>query len=75
MEKPKHKLHDGEMPSDVTELRGLLSANVDKDVPGYLIQDHPNEARIIITNMKNGKTITVPLFAAKEVTKALKELT
>lgn len=66
-----HKLHDGEIPSDVSELRGLINSNVPTELPGFLIQDHPNRPSKIITHIATGRTHTVGLFAAKEVIEAL----
>jgi hypothetical protein len=72
MNKPKHKLHDGELPSDVSELRGMISGQLNRDIPGYLIQDHPNSPAILITKISTGKSIEVGLCDAHGALKVLK---
>ena len=62
----KKSLHEEHGPKAVGMLRGLIKANV-KAPAGYEVEDHGNGYYV----SKGGETVDVPLFAAKEVFKAL----
>lgn len=71
----RKSLHKELGPAAIPALSGMIAAEAEEqELPDYFTVEHEDGPGVTITNTKNGKSYSVPLFAYGEVREALNNL-